>query len=81
MFGQGLDAIEEVTVSTATLGAESGGQVAIQIKFVTRSSSNDFHGSNGAYTFAYLMPGVYKVTVTATGFKQACVIVNDVNWI
>jgi len=40
-----LDAIEEVTVSTATPGAESAGQGAVQIKFVTRSGSNEFHGS------------------------------------
>ncbi|MGA2263620.1 MAG: carboxypeptidase regulatory-like domain-containing protein, partial [Acidobacteriota bacterium] len=40
-----MDAIQEVTLSTATPGAESGGQGAIQIKFVTRSGSNEYHGS------------------------------------
>jgi hypothetical protein len=40
-----IDAIDEVTVSTATPGAESSGEGAIQIKFVTRSGSNEFHGS------------------------------------
>jgi len=40
-----LDAIEEVTVSMATPGAESSGQGAVQIKFVTRSGNNDYHGS------------------------------------
>lgn len=40
-----LDAIDEVTVSTATPGAESSGEGAVQIKFVTRSGSNDLHGS------------------------------------
>lgn len=40
-----LDAIEEVTVSIATPGAESSGQGAVQIKFVTRSGNNDYHGS------------------------------------
>jgi hypothetical protein len=40
-----LDAIEEVTVSTATPGAESGGQGAVQVKFVTRQGTNEFHGS------------------------------------
>lgn len=40
-----LDAIDEVTVSTATPGAESAGEGAVQIKFVTRSGSNEFHGS------------------------------------
>ena len=40
-----LDAIEEVTISTATPGSESAGQGAVQIKFVTRSGNNDFRGS------------------------------------
>lgn len=40
-----LDAVEEVTVSTATPGAESAGQGAVQIKFVTRGGNNEFHGS------------------------------------
>jgi Carboxypeptidase regulatory-like domain len=40
-----VDAIQEVTLSTATPGAESAGQGAIQIKFATRQGSNDYHGS------------------------------------
>ncbi len=40
-----LDAVQEVTMSTATPGAESAGQGAVQIKFVTRSGNNDYHGS------------------------------------
>jgi len=40
-----LDAVEEVTVSTATPGAESAGQGAVQIKFTTRQGSNQFNGS------------------------------------
>ena len=39
-----LDAIEEVTVTTATQGADAG-QGAVQIKFVTRSGTNNFNGS------------------------------------
>jgi len=38
------DAVEEVTVSTATPGAESAGGGAVQIKFVTRQGTNEFHG-------------------------------------
>jgi hypothetical protein len=38
------DAVEEVTVSTATPGAESSGEGAIQIKFVTKSGSNNYRG-------------------------------------
>jgi hypothetical protein len=39
------DAIEEVTLSTATPGSESSGEGAVQIKFTTRSGGNEFHGS------------------------------------
>lgn len=39
-----LDAIEEVSVTTAGQGADAG-QGAVQIKFVTRSGTNQFEGS------------------------------------
>jgi hypothetical protein len=45
MISPRLDAMEEVTLSTATPGAEAGGQGAIQIKYVTRSGNNEYHGS------------------------------------
>ena len=38
------DAVQEVTVSTATPGAESGGEGAVQIRFVTKSGSSQYHG-------------------------------------
>ena len=38
------DSIEEVTVSTAGVGAESAGEGAAQVKFVTKSGTNSFHG-------------------------------------
>jgi Carboxypeptidase regulatory-like domain/TonB dependent receptor-like, beta-barrel len=44
-----LDLIEEVTLSTATVGADASGQGAVQIKFATRSGTNQFVGS--AYEF------------------------------
>src|SRR5262245_22384257 len=40
-----IDAIDEVTLSTATPGAESSGEGAVQLKFVTRSGNNGLHGS------------------------------------
>ena len=43
------DAIQEVTLSTATPGAESSGQGAVQIKFATRQGSPEFHGSAYLY--------------------------------
>lgn len=39
-----VDAIEEVTVSTANPGAESAGDGAVQIKFTTRRGNNDYRG-------------------------------------
>ena len=41
----GVDAMEQVTVSTATPGAESSGSGGVQIKFVTRSGNNQYRGS------------------------------------
>ena len=40
-----IDAVEEVTVSTAAQGADTAGQGAVQVKFVTRSGTNAFQGS------------------------------------
>jgi hypothetical protein len=38
------DAVQEVTVSTAVPGAESGGEGAVQVRFTTKSGSPEFHG-------------------------------------
>lgn len=38
------DAIAEVSLSTATPGAESGGQGSAQVRFVTKSGTNEWHG-------------------------------------
>ena len=43
------DMIEEITVSSATATADSSGQGAVQIKFVTRSGTNQFVGSAYEY--------------------------------
>src|SRR5687768_13006762 len=40
-----IDAVGEVTVSTAAPGAESAGDGAVQIKFVTRGGTNELGGS------------------------------------
>jgi hypothetical protein len=40
-----LDAVEEVTIGTAAQGADMAGQGGVQIKMVTRSGANDYHGS------------------------------------
>ena len=48
-----LDAIEEVTVNSAAQDASSTGQGAVQIRFVTRSGSNQFTGSGYYYLQHY----------------------------
>jgi Carboxypeptidase regulatory-like domain/TonB dependent receptor/TonB-dependent Receptor Plug Domain len=40
-----LDAIEEVTVTSAANGADSGGQGAVNIRFVTKSGTNTYKGN------------------------------------
>ncbi len=44
-----IDAIEEVTLSSAVPGAESSGDGAIQIKFSTRGGGSEYHGSGYWY--------------------------------
>lgn len=40
-----LDAVEEVTVTTATAGADVAGEGAVQIQFATRRGTNDYRGT------------------------------------
>ncbi len=40
-----IDSVQEVTISTANPEAQGGAQGAVQIKFVTRQGTNEFHGS------------------------------------
>ncbi|HZE15201.1 MAG TPA: TonB-dependent receptor plug domain-containing protein, partial [Mycobacterium sp.] len=49
LVGPRIDAVEEVTVSSAASSAESIGQGAVQIRFTTRSGSNQWRGSAYMY--------------------------------
>jgi hypothetical protein len=40
-----FDAVQEVTISTAAPEATDAGQGAVQVRFVTRSGDNNYHGS------------------------------------
>src|SRR3989440_4831649 len=44
-----IDAIEEVSLSSAVPGAESSGEGAAQIRFSTRRGGNEYHGSGYWY--------------------------------
>jgi len=45
LISPNIDAMEEVTVSTATPGADASGQGAIQIRFTTKSGTEKYAGS------------------------------------
>ena len=75
-----LDAVEEVTVSTAAQGTDATADGAAQIKFVTRSGTNSFTGSGYEYyrsdklnanTWFNNAKGVAKVPLkqNQTGFR------------
>jgi hypothetical protein len=61
------EAIEEMTVTTAAAGADSMGEGAVQIKFVTKSGSNTFHGGlfetnrNAAFEANYVFNGLANI--------------------
>ena len=44
-----LDAVEEVTLTTATAGADSSAQGATQVRFVTKSGTNSYKGTAYEY--------------------------------
>jgi hypothetical protein len=78
-----LDSVEEVTISTATPDAQAGAQGGVQIRFVTRQGTNDFHGSlyeyhrnpwlNSAYWFnnRNLTPFDKKTGLPCDNVKEA----------
>jgi len=44
-----LDAVEEVTLTTAGATADASGQGGVQIRFITRGGTNQYHGSAYEY--------------------------------
>jgi len=68
-----LDAVEEVTLTSATAGADASGQGAVQVRFVTKSGSNSFdsslyeyfrHSSLNTNTFFNRVAGLPKPRAT-----------------
>ncbi len=62
-----VDAIEEMTMTTAAAGSDNTGEGAVQIRFVTRSGTNQFHGGlfeqnrNSYFSANYYFNGVTGV--------------------
>lgn len=71
-----IDAVEEVTLSTATPGAESSGEGAVQIKFVTKSGNNEYHGSLYEYHRNPVLNSNYWFNNRA-GLPRARVLLNQ----
>lgn len=76
-----LDAIEEVTLTSAAQGAEATGQGGVQIRFTTRSGGNSFNGSGYHFyqtdklntnTFSNIVRGLPKgpLTLHQPGVRQ-----------
>jgi hypothetical protein len=56
------DMVEEMTVSSASAGADSNSEGAYQVKMVTRSGSNDWHGWGCLTIWPYC-----RRTISSTG--------------
>ena len=72
-----LDAIEEVTMTSAVSGVDSSGQGATQVRFVTRSGTNQYqtsiyeyfrHNSLNTNTFFNRLAGLPKPRVTVHNY-------------
>src|SRR5262249_6723297 len=64
-----LDSIEEVTVSTSNPEAVGGALGAVQVKFVTRSGGNEFHGSLYEYHRNTALNSAYWFTNRDTSYN------------
>jgi hypothetical protein len=65
-----LDSIEEVTVSTSNPEAVGGAMGAVQVKFVTRSGGNEFHGSLYEYHRNTALNSAYWFTNRDTSYNR-----------
>jgi hypothetical protein len=68
------DLVEQVSIAEATGTADSSGQGAVQIKFVTRSGSNQLNGS----AYEYLRDG--KLNSNSWANKSKGLPKNEINW-
>src|SRR5262249_22756951 len=75
-----LDSIEEISVSTATPEAVGGAMGAVQVKFVTRQGTNNFHGSLYEYHRNTALNSAYWFTNRDTSYNvKAAKICGDPN--
>jgi hypothetical protein len=69
-----IDAIEEVSLSSAVPGAESSGDGAVQIRFSTKSGGSEYHGSGYWYHRNTALNANYYFTNIAGQPRQAMIL-------
>jgi hypothetical protein len=71
-----LDAVEQVTVTGATAGAESAGGGSVSIRFVTRSGTNEYKGA-GYYYFRHPSLNTNYYFLETAGLPKNKLILNQ----
>ncbi|MBI3951116.1 MAG: carboxypeptidase regulatory-like domain-containing protein [Acidobacteria bacterium] len=74
-----VDAIEEVNVTTSNPGAQSAGEGAVQIAFVTKSGTNEFHGGAWWYHRNTALNSNYFFN-NISGLPRQRIILNQFGW-
>lgn len=74
-----VDAIEEVSLTTSNPGADSAGEGAVQIGFITKSGSNEFHGGAWWYHRNTALNSNYYFNNNA-GLPRQRILLNQFGW-